>query len=221
MKKLFLLAMTFLWCSPLHPLDPEKVETLSAKFCSENKGGYYVLADDSCWKVIGFSKRWRGLREWWNNVQLAPETYDCIPDNWIVGATIEIYQKSSFPSIPLENASNKENVLQCSHVFLNKTTNQVLFAIALKPAECLTQLYKLGHNDGYEEGHSKGRHERNHQEYQRGYQEGVEKIDQEYKRGYRLGYQEGYNQGSRHQSYNNEPSHSTRPSTGYGTTITR
>lgn len=221
MKKLFLLITTCCLCAGLQAEDPEKVETLAAKFCLENKIGYYVFSDDSCWKVIGFSKRSRSLREWWNNVQLAPEIYDCTPDKWTVGAPIEIYAKDSFSPIPLDNASNKENVMQCSHVFLNKNTRQVLFALSLKPAECLSQLYKIGHKEGHEEGYSKGMREGNHQGYQRGYQQGTEKSGEEYQKGYRLGYQEGYNQGSKHQPYNNDPSRGTRPATGYGSTRNR
>ena len=65
--------------------EPERVAPISAKAILQNSNGYFVLADGTLWKAIGFSKRWRTLTEWWNNVQLVPENYECVPNDWFLG----------------------------------------------------------------------------------------------------------------------------------------
>jgi hypothetical protein len=151
------LASSICLCSAMHAIQPEKIETLSAKVVLSNTNGYFVFADNSCWKVVRFSKRWRSLREWWNGVRLlVPETFDCVPDDWELGSQIEVYPKQIFPGIPEENASNKLALKNCSHVFVNSQTQQILFGISLKTAECITQLFIVAHQEGYDEGYSAG-----------------------------------------------------------------
>lgn len=181
MKKLFL-AISILTLSLAHASvnAPEKAEVLSAKVILENTTGYYALADGSCWKVIGFSPRWRNLSEWWNNVKLVPQSYECVPNDWFVGTQIEIYSKLGNLNVNLEDASNQDALKQCTHILINSRTGQILFAISLNPADCIVQLSQETRNEGYYKGYTKGRLDN----YTNG--------NDIYHDGYRKGYTEGY-----------------------------
>lgn len=159
---------------------PERVSVLSAKVVMQNSNGYFALADGSCWKAVPFSKRWRTLSEWWNNVQLVPKEYECVPNDWFLGTQINIYPKYGNLAVNLDDASNVEDLKQCTHLFLNTRTGQILFAIALHPADCIVQLFNDAHKDGYNKGYSEGR--------LKSYQNSTEV----YNEGYRSGYLEGY-----------------------------
>jgi hypothetical protein len=161
MRKYFLIPLLLLlMCSLAHAMPPEKIAQLSAKVILTNDNGYYVLSDNSCWKVIYFSKRMRSLSEWWNNVRLVPETFECSPKDWVEGTYIEIYSKRDFPEIPFQNASNQNDLINCSHVLINTASKQVLFANALSIADSMVlvfnQAYEDGYNKGYGIGHSLG-----------------------------------------------------------------
>ena len=180
MKKCFLLAITLLLCSTLPAIQPEKIDLLSAKAVLSNTDGYYVLSDNTCWRVFSFSKRRRSLREWWNNVQLAPEIFNCAPNDWNVGSQVEVYSKCEFLGIPEENAANKTIIKNCSHVFVNSQTGQVLFGNALETADCIVQVFKEAQRIGYDAGHAAG--------YDSGHSAG-------YSEGHTIGYSEGYSEG--------------------------
>jgi hypothetical protein len=184
MKKYFLLALSFLLCAGVYASPPEQIVTLSGKAILSSEQGYYVLSDSTCWKVINFSKRWRSPLEWWNNVQLAPETFDCIPSSWDLGASIDVYSKFDFPEIPLENASNKTDLVNCTHVLVNSVTNQVLFGTALETADCMVRIFNEAYKDGHDIGYSRG--------HDAGYSSG---HDAGYNTGYSTGYTIGYNKG--------------------------
>lgn len=178
MKKYFLIAL--LSCCAVYASVPEKVDTLSSKISWKNTEGYYVFSDDTCWKVFSFSKRWRSISEWWYDVKLVPENYECSPGDWTVGTPIEIYPKDGNLEVDQANASNQEMLRRCTHLFYNSLTGQVLFAYALRPAECIVQLYNDGYATGYQEGVEVG--------YANGHKSG-------YQQGHSSGYNEGYNEG--------------------------
>lgn len=160
---------------------PEKSEALGAKVILKNGDGYFVLSDNSCWKAIYFSKRWRSVSEWWNDVKLIPENYECTPNDWTLGTPLELYPKWENLEVDEANAANQETLKQCTHLLVNSRTGQVLFAIALQPAECMIQLYNDAYKDGYNNAYDDG--------YNAGHRDG-------HKVGYREGYNAGYTNGS-------------------------
>jgi hypothetical protein len=192
MKKWLLIALTLLSCSSIHATSysyPEKVEVLASKVVLQNTNGYFVLSDRSCWKAIGYSPRWRTLSEWWNNVQLVPENYECVPNDWFLGAQIEVYSKYGNLNISEADASNQDALKQCTHLLVNSRTGQVLFAIALEPAECIVQLFTDAYQDGYSFGYSEGR--------LNSYKNATEIYNSGHSDGYKLGYSEGYQTAAR------------------------
>ncbi|MBS0620910.1 MAG: hypothetical protein JSS61_05585 [Verrucomicrobia bacterium] len=189
MKNWCLVVIASLSCSVMYPSSAPDAEILSSKVILQNTNGYFVLSDRSCWKVIGFSPRWRSLSEWWNNVQLVPENYECVPNDWYLGTEIDVYSKYGNLQVSEANASNQEALKQCTHLFVNRRTGQVLFAIALEPAQCILDLHRDAHQDGYDEGYSFGRraaHNSTAQAYENGHSDG-----------YKVGYREGYQAGQR------------------------
>lgn len=163
--------------------EPERVAPISAKAILQNSNGYFVLADGTLWKAIGFSKRWRTLTEWWNNVQLVPENYECVPNDWFLGTDITVYSKYGNLGIKESDASNEETLKQCTHLLVNNRTGQVLFAIALDPAAGLVSLFNDAHHDCYIKGYNEGR-AKNYQN-----------ANEIYNNGYSDGYKEGYADG--------------------------
>lgn len=184
MKRSFLLILTIFTCSIVCADGPEKVGTLSSKIILQNTNGYFSLSDGSCWKVIGFSKRWRSLSEWWNGVELAPATYECVPNDWFLGAQIEAYPKFEKIEVSEANASNQDVLKQCSHLLINSHTKQVLFAISLQPADCMIQVFNEAQTEGYNRGFTEGR--------LKGSQNATEIYNNGVAEGQRIGYREGY-----------------------------
>lgn len=182
MKKCFFTLVLFLGCSLCYGAKLEKIESLSSKVILQDTNGYFVLSDGSCWKVIPFQKRWRSLFEWWNDVQLVPENYVCVPNDWYLGTEIEIYPKYEC-TVNEGDASNQELLKQCTHLLVNSRTKQVLFAIALHPAECTLQLFHDVHEEAYNKGFNDGQ--------MANHRSGTEI----YNRGYSSGYQDGYHAG--------------------------
>ncbi len=190
MKKYFVFIVMFLGCV-ITNADCQQVETIAAKVILQNTDGYFILSDKSCWKVAGFSKRWRGPLEWWNNVQLVPPNYECVPNDWFVGTQVAIYSKYDRLDVSESDASNQEMLKQCTHLFVNARTEQVLFAIAMEPGEGLTQLAKDMYKDGYDKGVSEGRQEANKNStdsYNKGHAKG-------FREGHAKGLKEGYDNG--------------------------
>lgn len=194
MKKIFFLAIALISFSAIFaaPAAAVRVEKLTSKVILQNTQGYFVLSDASCWKVIGFEKRWRSLSEWWNNVELAPESYNCVPNDWQLGTEIEIYSKYSNLQVPENNASNQDELRQCTHMFFNSRTRQVLFAVALEPEDCIIKLYADAREEGYNLGYSQGKLDAS-LNYQNGYSDGKYTG---YNDGYKDGYDDGYKAGS-------------------------
>lgn len=185
MKKYFFLAIV--GCVGLYGDGPEKIEALSSKVVIEDSAGYFVLSDRSCFKVVAFVKRWRNLTEWWNNTELVSKNYDCSPSNWYLGSQIEVYSKQNNLEVDEANASNQEDLKQCTHLLVNSATGQVLFAISLEPADCIIRLFEDAHKQGYAEGFLKGS-KKSLVLREEGYNAG-------YKEAYHVGYKEGYNTG--------------------------
>ncbi len=173
MIKCFLSIITIFCCSISYANQQEEAKWLSAKVILQNSNGYFALSDGSCWKAISFQKRWRTLSEWWNSVELAPGNYECMPNDWHLGAQIEIYSKYGNLEVREADASNQEELRRCTHLLVNPQTGYVLFAIALGPEDCIIELF----NDAYREG------------YQSGYSEGS--VDG-YQNGYDIGYSDSY-----------------------------
>lgn len=183
MKKWMLISATLFNFAIGYADSPERVEMLSAKAILGNTNGYFVLTDKSCWKAIGFSKRWRTVGEWWNNVQLVPQNYECVPNDWYLGAQIEVYSKYGNLEVNEANASNQDVLKNCTHLLFNKLTGQVLFAVALEPAECIVQLFRDAHEDGYQTGFAEGRSKSN--------QATQDVLNKSYSDGYKAGYTDG------------------------------
>ncbi len=189
MKKWLVIALALLSCLGLHASSIEKIEVLSSKVILQNTNGYFVLSDRSCWKAVGFAKRWRTPSEWWNNVQLVPENYECVPNDWFLGSQIQIYSKYENLEVNEANASNSEALKQCTHLLLNSRTGQVLFAVALEPAECIVQLFNDAYQDGHSVGYSQGR--------LKSYENATEIYNNGHADGYKSGYEEGFQDGFR------------------------
>jgi len=183
-KKWFLIIIAVVSGLTLYAGEPERVDTLSTKVILQNTNGYFVFSDGSCWKAVGFSKRWRSLSEWWNGVQLVPKNYECLPNDWYVGTQIEVYSKYGNLEVDEANASNQEELKQCTHLLFNTRTGQVLFAIALHPADCMVQLFKEAYDEGYGKGFDQGRME--------SYKNATEIYNRGHTDGYKLGYTEGF-----------------------------
>lgn len=176
---------------------------LSAKVSVYEPNGYFQLSDGTHWKVIGFVPRTRGLGEWWNNVQLAPDTYKCLPKDWVVGAQIIAYPKYGNLGVEESNAINHEALKQCSHLLVNQGNAQVLFALPLDPATWLVQLFNDAHRFGYDSGYNKGFYERSYvtedekkkqydQGYSKGYSDRSLSLNTESEKKYKQGYDDGY-----------------------------
>lgn len=180
---MFLILIIFFSFSIAHAGAPEKIKMLSAKAILQNTEGYYAFSDGTCLKVVGFSTRWRTPSEWWNNVELVPKNYECVPNDWFLGAEIEVYPTYKNLEVNLENATNAETLKQCTHLLYNITTGQVLFAIWMHPAEFLMKLFNDSHNDGFDKG------------YKEGYKKQNKDADQVYQDGYAQGYKQGYSEG--------------------------
>jgi hypothetical protein len=183
MKKWSFIVLCFLSFSIAHADHPEKVANLASKVVLQNTNGYFVLSDGSCWKAIGFSKRWRSLSEWWNNVQLIPENYECTPSEWFLGAQIEAYPKYGNLNVNLADAANQEDLKLCTHLLVNSKTGKVLFAVSLDAGDCIVQLFNDAHDEGYQKGLEKGK------------ADSYQNANDSYNRGRAAGYQAGYADG--------------------------
>lgn len=187
MKKWGLIAVVIFSFSTVYGDRPEKQETLVAKVILQNTNGYFVLSDGSLWKAIGFCKRWRTVGEWWNDAQLVPKNYECLPNDWFLGTEVWAYSKYENLQVDEDDASNKEVLKQCTHLLVNNRTGQVLFAIALNPADCVVHLFNEAHDEGYSQGYTQGQLKNSqnaHEMYNKGHADG-------YKTGYIEGYQIG------------------------------
>ncbi len=182
-KRYLVCVLALFCCSLIHANRPERIESLSCKVIMENTNGYFVLSDRSCWKAITFLKRWRSINEWWNGAELIPKNYECVPNNWFLGSTIEVFSKYGNLEVNEENASNVDEIRRCTHLLRNPQTGQIIFAIALEPAECLSLLYC----DASEESYSKG--------YQAGRLASYHNSTEIYNQGYNDGYNAGYRTG--------------------------
>jgi hypothetical protein len=129
---------------------------------------YFTLSDGSCWKAFPFTKRWRSPLEWWRGVNLeVPEAYECLPNDWVVGADIEAYPKYDALSVDETHASNAEELKRCTHLLVNRHTRQILFAVALQPGDCLKQVFDEAYQQGLAKGQVSG--------YSDGYRDGRER----------------------------------------------
>ncbi len=189
MKKWLVLAIALLSCVVVQASSIERIEVLSSKAILKNANGYFALSDGSLWKAVGFEKRWRTPSEWWNNVQLVPENYECVPNDWFLGAQIQIYSKYDNLEVNEANASNQEALKQCTHLLVNTRSGQVLFATELDPAECVIRLFNDAFQDGYQSGYSKGRLE--------SYKDASEIYNSGHADGFKAGYEEGFQDGFR------------------------
>lgn len=186
MKKL-LMFVVLIFVYTVHANDSAYVATLCAKVVASDGKGFFILSDGSYWKTVGFVKRTRSIAEWWNNVELAPKNYECVPNDWFIGAQIACFLKSANLTVDESNASNIEELKQCTHLLVNQGNEQILFAVMLDPATCLTQIFNQAYQDGYDKGNRDGRssgQKNNSEQYEKGRSDG-------YTAGYQAGYQQG------------------------------
>ena len=144
-------------CSVCQAGEPERVELLSSKVILKNGDSYFVLSDGSFWKAVTFAKRWRTASEWWNDTEIVPSEYECVPNNWHLGGEIWVYPKYGNLAIDEKSASNYEAIHECTHLLVNDQTGQIIFAVALHPADCLIHIYNDAQKESYDEGYTKGR----------------------------------------------------------------
>ncbi len=180
---------------------PMYAPVLKAKFIGNSKS-YYVLSDGSHWQVVGFEPRMRGLSEWWNDVQLAPDIYRCVPSDWAEGVPVAAYMKYGNLTVDENNAANQELLKQCSNLLVNQGNGQILFAIPLDPISCFLQACQEAENKGYKKGYA-AKYIQNQQEnnarYDEGYRIGYDAgsrlgktaQDKDYKDSYEKGYKAG------------------------------
>jgi len=160
--------------SGLYATSPEKIEMLAAKAFVKKEKGYFVLSDGSCWQTIALETRWRSLFEWWNNVELSPENYHCIPNDWQLGSRIEVFPKGQDLEFKEEDATNASELRYYTHYLVNDKL-QVLFAKPLSVADCIVYVANESKQLGYEQGMAKGEENKalsatSH--YEKGYREG-------------------------------------------------
>lgn len=132
---------------------------------------------------MSFAPRWRSVSEWWNGVELIPQNYRCEPADWVLGTEIQTCSKYGNIEVNLADASNQEALNQCTHLLFNKRTGQVLFAIAMDTAHCMSDLF----NEAYKEGKAKG--------VQEGYAKACSDSNVIYETGKTAGYKTGYAEG--------------------------
>lgn len=163
----------------LHAEDENKL-SLSSKVMIQSHTAFYALSDGSFWKVFSFTPRWRSVSEWWNDVKLIPNSYECDPSDFYVGCDLEILTKLDHDLANHENATNKDIISRCTHLMHNVHTDKYLYALKLKPEHLLTELYNESFKDGYHKGFEKGKQFNN--------------IDAsiQYKNGYEAGFYNGY-----------------------------
>ena len=180
MKKLCILLLALFTCSLSYADRPEFSDILSSKVIDKggDREGYFSFLNGTCWQVVGFSPRWRTLSEWWNGVELAPDNYTGRLEDWQTGTQIDIYPLyGGSAEVNLNNASNQEILVQCTYLFVNTRTRQILFATPMHPGECMTNVaekfYKSGKQDGYAKGLSEGRNQKA-RSYEQGHADGYE-----------------------------------------------
>jgi hypothetical protein len=180
MKKLLGLSLLIAHMSHGFAQDGGLTASLSSKVIINETTGYYSLSDGTLWKVIGFSPRWRSLSEWWNNVNLMPDSYQCNPSDWFLGSNIQILPKINKSDVSELNASNKDAICRATHLLTNQASGKVLFAVALRPEECIVELYNESYKEGYNQGYHRGQLSRDFD------------ASRQYEKGYESGYHEGY-----------------------------
>lgn len=158
MMKCFLICFGLL-VAPLYAEEQEA--TLSAKIMFDPSIGFYSLSDGSIWKVMSVTPRWRTISEWWYNVHIVPEHFECSIDDFCVGAKIKIMPRCEFEAFNDEFIGNKEALAQCSHIFINTETNKCIFGMGFKSENALLEVcheaYKFGYTYGYDDGYHDGK----------------------------------------------------------------
>ena len=134
------------------PDDQDLTKELTEKATFLNADGYFVLADGSCWKVVGFAKRWRTICEWWNNTTLIPESYESIPNDWVLGTEVTIYPKAEYISVNEDDATNSHELKNCPYLLVNQTTGKILFALPLEGTDCMERVLKAALHNGFYNG---------------------------------------------------------------------
>lgn len=160
----------------------EQDNTLAAKVIVKETAGFYSFADGSIWKVMGLEPRWRTISEWWNNVQIVPDSFVCTVNDFYIGAKVKIIPKHEFSSFNDQCAYNKDALARCSHIIVNTGTNKCVFAVALTPDTSLVEVYNESYKQGYTVGHEQGIRSKNieaYNQYEKGYQAGYQKAVQD------------------------------------------
>ena len=171
---------------------PERAGSLCGHISVGDTTAFFTLSDGSFWKAKSFVTRWRSPLEWWQGVEVAPPVhFRCTPKDWFLGAPIAVYPKYGM-EIDASNASNQEELKQCTHVLINQHTGQVLFGIALAPAVAMNDIYNTGVTAGYNEGLQKGHREGHQAAFQNGYNQGYKEG---FKKGEDQGFELGFNSG--------------------------
>ena len=153
---------------------------LTSKVIVNSATGYYTFSDGSLWKVINCFPRWRSLSEWWNDVRVVPDAYQSSPSDWYLGADITMIPRAQGNDRAEQNASNKTELDQATHLLLNEASGKKLFAISMRPEECLREVYNLTHKEAYSQGYLKGQLSRDLD------------ASKQYEKGFDAGYYEGY-----------------------------
>jgi hypothetical protein len=179
MKICFKVCVLVAFLSQTFAASEEANFNLTSKVLINESTGFYTLSDGSFWKVFNFSPRWRTISEWWNDVKLIPEAYDTAPQDWYIGADLEVISKLDHLDAKESDSSHKNLLARCTHIIRNTGSNKCLFAVELKPETLLVELY----NDTYKSA------------YEKGYYKGQLSSDLDASKQYEKGYEAGYYQG--------------------------
>ena len=182
-KTIFIFLFVFSCCSvsSFASTASPSSEFLIGKAATYEDEGYFILSDNSCWKVVGFVPRWRTISEWWAGTELLPAGYEVLPKDWSLGSVIEVYAKHQILSGNENNASNKDKLRSCTHLLICPNTGMTLFASPISSVDCMINAsessYNKGYNQGYHAGYSDGRSTTNAHEYNQGYDDGYSQAE--------------------------------------------
>lgn len=163
--------------------DLDDTFNLSSKIDIDSSGSYFCLSDGSLWRVYDFNPRWRSLSEWWHDVSLVPQEFQCKTKDWFLGSDIQVISKQETNPACLDDADNQRILKNCTHLLYNVAAGKYLFAVHLDPKDCLLSLYQDAFNLGHKKGYSEAKLQSNTD------------SAREFKKGYEAGYYKGFNDG--------------------------
>lgn len=151
-----------------HLFGADFTGTLDGIVGVETRKGYLILSDGSIWEVFGFVSKYQIMLPWTHGVDLhIPDGFDLLPSQWVVGPTVNVFAKADYSPVDVTNASNKDELDDCTHVLVNTGTNKILFGLHADPAIAFPDIYSKAVSDRYLAAYFAG--------FRVGYQKGLER----------------------------------------------